>query len=318
MSRKRTIEEAKELFKERGLVLLEDVYISNKKKMKCCCPNHPDKEIYLKTNDIISGHGCKYCGIERRVLKRRVPFESVKEAFEEKGYILISTQKDYVNSSSKLRYVCPYHKDKETYLTYGSLREGHGCRYCAGEENSKRQRKDFAEIERLFAEKGYILLSTKEKYKNSQSQLEYICPKHPDIVQDVSYHNFVSGTGCRYCASQNSSGERRIRELLEERRIAFEEQKKFKDLRNPKTGYLLSYDFYLPNYNILIEYQGGYHNGMVNKRNPKRQTEQQLKEQQDRDNLKREYAKNHNIKLLEIWYWDYKKIEEILNKELVK
>ena len=31
---------------------------------------------------------------------------------------------------------------------------------------------------------------------------------------------------------------------------------------------------------------------------------------------KREYAKNHNIKLLEIWYWDYDNIEEILNKEL--
>ena len=31
---------------------------------------------------------------------------------------------------------------------------------------------------------------------------------------------------------------------------------------------------------------------------------------------KREYAKNHNIKLLEIWYWDYDTIEEILNKEL--
>ena len=34
--------------------------------------------------------------------------------------------------------------------------------------------------------------------------------------------------------------------------------------------------------------------------------------------MKKEYAESHGIKLLEIWYWDYKKIEEILNKELVK
>lgn len=31
---------------------------------------------------------------------------------------------------------------------------------------------------------------------------------------------------------------------------------------------------------------------------------------------KRQYAKDHNIKLLEIWYWDFDNIENILEKEL--
>lgn len=31
---------------------------------------------------------------------------------------------------------------------------------------------------------------------------------------------------------------------------------------------------------------------------------------------KRQYAKAHNIKLLEIWYWDFDNIEEILNKNI--
>jgi hypothetical protein len=38
--------------------------------------------------------------------------------------------------------------------------------------------------------------------------------------------------------------------------------------------------------------------------------------QQKIDQIKREYCKNNNIKLLEIPYWDFDKIEEILNKEL--
>ena len=38
-------------------------------------------------------------------------------------------------------------------------------------------------------------------------------------------------------------------------------------------------------------------------------------EQQIHDDIKRSYAKNHNIKLLEIWYWDFDDIENILQKE---
>ena len=38
--------------------------------------------------------------------------------------------------------------------------------------------------------------------------------------------------------------------------------------------------------------------------------------QQEHDKRKRQYAKDHNIKLIEIWYWDFDKIESILEKEL--
>lgn len=40
------------------------------------------------------------------------------------------------------------------------------------------------------------------------------------------------------------------------------------------------------------------------------------KKQQEHDRRKREYAKSHNIELLEIWYWDFDNIEEILDKRL--
>lgn len=36
----------------------------------------------------------------------------------------------------------------------------------------------------------------------------------------------------------------------------------------------------------------------------------------EHDKRKREYAKSHGYKLLEIWYYDYNNIEEILNREL--
>ena len=73
----------------------------------------------------------------------------------------------------------------------------------------------------------------------------------------------------------------------------------------------MSYDFYIPSYNLFIEYQGEYHDGTVSI-----QTEINFLRQQEHDKRKRNYAKLHNIQLLEIWYWDFDNIYEILNNTL--
>jgi len=44
--------------------------------------------------------------------------------------------------------------------------------------------------------------------------------------------------------------------------------------------------------------------------------EARFKKQLEHDRRKREYAKKHNINLLEIWYWDFDNIEKILDREL--
>ena len=65
-------------------------------------------------------------------------------------------------------------------------------------------------------------------------------------------------------------------------------------------------------YNILIEAQGQQHI------TPIRQFggEEQFQKQKEHDKRKRDYAEANGYKLLEIWYYDYDRIEEILNKEL--
>lgn len=56
---------------------------------------------------------------------------------------------------------------------------------------------------------------------------------------------------CPKCKS--SKGEIKVRNYLKEKNILFEEQKKFKKLGR------LSYDFYLPKKNLLIEFNGEQH-----------------------------------------------------------
>ena len=87
-------------------------------------------------------------------------------------------------------------------------------------------------------------------------------------------------------------------------------QHKYDNLRGVNNG-LLSYDFYLEQYNLLIEYQGQYHDGTA-----RNQTKEQFEIQQEHDRRKKEYTKSHNIELLEIWYWDFDNIETILNNKL--
>ena len=74
----------------------------------------------------------------------------------------------------------------------------------------------------------------------------------------------------------------------------------------------LSYDFYLPQCNVLVECQGIQHYEPIEYFGG----EEQFAIQQEHDKRKREYAEKNGYKLLEIWYYDYDKIEEILNREL--
>ena len=87
-------------------------------------------------------------------------------------------------------------------------------------------------------------------------------------------------------------------------------QMTFDGLVGVKKG-LLSYDFYIPKYNLLIEYQGEYHDG-----NTRNQSNEDINRQKEHDRRKKEYAKSNGYNFLEIWYWDFDNIEEILEMHL--
>ncbi|ARQ95824.1 hypothetical protein qdsa001_68 [Staphylococcus phage qdsa001] len=85
-----------------------------------------------------------------------------------------------------------------------------------------------------------------------------------------------------------------------ENNIRYEEQKKFEGLVNI---FQLSYDFYLPDYNILIEYQGEQHFkpktfGGISKELAK----ERFKKQQVNDKIKNKFAKDNDFVLWEPTY----------------
>ena len=127
----------------------------------------------------------------------------------------------------------------------------------------------------------------------------------------ISCYSFTNGRRCPIC--KESHGERKIREYLTKNNIEFIPQKKFPKLLG--TGNKpLSYDFYIPSKNLLIEFQGEQHYRPVDFNNEgMEQAEKNFEIQQEHDKRKREYAQQNNIDLLEFAYIDEDKIEEILD-----
>lgn len=102
------------------------------------------------------------------------------------------------------------------------------------------------------------------------------------------------------CGCITSVGEENIRNLLNQNNIIFETQKTFPDLRIEDIWFY-RYDFYLPDFNRLIEFDGEQHYSYSNKG---WNTEDKFCKTQESDKIKNEYALSHNIDLVRIPYWE--------------
>lgn len=126
--------------------------------------------------------------------------------------------------------------------------------------------------------------------------------------------NLKKGTGCPKC--KQSHGEEKVENWLKENNVSYLREYRFSDCKYKRT---LPFDFYLPDYNLCIEYQGKQHykpctiNGMT-----KQQSEFNFKLQKTKDRIKKQYCLNNNIAFLEISYKDYNVLERILEFKILK
>lgn len=86
----------------------------------------------------------------------------------------------------------------------------------------------------------------------------------------------------------------------------------FKNCVNPKTNNVLFFDFYLPDYNICIEYDGEQHYKKT------RWSHDDFEERKYRDSIKNQYCLNNDIPLIRIPYWDYDKLDKNYLLQLIE
>ena len=75
---------------------------------------------------------------------------------------------------------------------------------------------------------------------------------------------------------------------------------------------MLSFDYYLPDYNLLIEYQGIQHEKPVNFGFGNDYAKDKFIKQQEHDKRKSNFALKHNYLLLNIWHYDFENINTII------
>lgn len=137
----------------------------------------------------------------------------------------------------------------------------------------------------------------------------------PTLKYVYNLLNGKSSIRCDKCGHK-SKGEEKIIEIFDKYKLIHNKdyvcQKKFYGLVGVNKGNL-SYDFYLSKLNLLIEFQGIQHEKFVEGLHS---SIEDFKIQLEHDKRKREYASNHDIKLLEIWHYEFNDIEKILCKEI--
>lgn len=251
--------------------------------------------------NLIQGIGCVKCSSKIKGDKFRLSHDEyinrlniINDKIEVLG--------NYVNGNTKILCRCKV-DGYEWYAYPFGLLKGHGCPKCAGVLKIT----DSEFRSRVFEINPNIEILS--PYINAYSKVKCRC-KIDNFIWFVIPGSLFENSGCPKCCE--SKGEKRIGKFLSLNNILNIPQKKFDDLYGLKSR-KLSYDFYLPEYNLLIEYQGEQHsefNSYFHK------TEIRFEQQLERDIMKREYAKINSINLLEIWYWDFNNIEDILSKEL--
>ena len=127
-------------FEKVGYMLITKEYKNNLTPLEYICLNHIEEGIQISNYANLKHHGsrCEKCGRERTGDKLRLDFKIVKKAFEDRGYILLSDENEYKSDESKLRFICPLHKNDPQEISYVHLvHHNQGCRECYKEKMSE-------------------------------------------------------------------------------------------------------------------------------------------------------------------------------------
>lgn len=265
--------------------LLSTEYKNNSTPLEMICPDgHLCKISFANFKN--KNRRCSRCNGNGKYTE-----EEIRIMLKKEGYILLSK---YKNANSKIIIKCFHGHLWKT--TWGKFQSGRRCPYCSGKFNSYETIKELIE-----SEEGYRLLS--KKCNQLRDVVEVEC-KHGHVYK-TTVANFKNGCRCPYC--NESKGEKEVEKFLNKYNMNFKSQYKFNDCKWYKA---LPFDFYLPQYNIAIEYDGEFHYKMIMKFD-------EFVNQKIRDTIKTKYCEDNNIKLIRIPYWDFDRIEEILSKEIL-
>ena len=195
------------------------------------------------------------------------------------------------------KYVCfvECHKCNQIFhKTFQSMLTNSTCYYCTNKQ--KLNEEGF----KASLSEEYSLIG---EYKNYEDKIKI---KHNKcgFIWNTTPHKMANYIGCPLCNKKRSKGEQKIARWLSNNNYYYETEKSFEWQSNKKRRY----DFYIPSYNLIIEFMGQQHYSQSTFLK-----DSVLEEQQKIDKIKKEECLKIGYLYKEISYKDYNNIDSILS-----
>lgn len=236
-------------------------------------------------------------GICKNNTKRiRAAANFIKKAKQIHGDKFDYSETKYERSCLKVKIKC--NRCNQYFLqTPNSHLTGNGCPYCKNELNGIKQMKSqeqfIKEATEIFSE---LYDYSWVEYKGAHHKVKILCNKCKRFFYKSPDKHISTKQGCPYCSKTASRGEKEVANWLLKNNIKFIQQKRFKDCKDIRT---LPFDFYLPDYDVCIEYQGRQHY-IKDKHSKFLKNITDLAYIKQHDTLKKQYCMKKGIKLIEI------------------
>lgn len=293
-----------------GDTLMSTEYYTITALMKFKCGNCTD--IFETTlTQYRLGNGCLKCFGQKRYTQGEVA-----KIVLDGGDTLIS---QYVRFTNKIEIQCSRCKNNYSTLL-GNYLKGRRCRACGLLVKAGKRRLKFADVKKYIEGCGETLLS--DVYTSSKLPLKIRCNKckgeYERTYSTFKYHN----SRCDTCYGKQSKGETRVETCLTSLGLHFKAEKRFVDC---KCKIPLPFDFYVFSTDSLkkeidiqrhfcIEYQGEQHYKAIGIYGG----EEGYKKCIVNDNIKKDYCAKVKIPLLVIPYWDFDRIDKLIEEFILE
>lgn len=196
-------------------------------------------------------------------------------------------------------------------FTHSASAGSMGCPHCYknNKMNSKKFQKQIDEI--TYKKKEFEVVG---EYKDTDTKISIkhnVCGNTFKITPNA----FMKTPKCGVCEKDMSLGEKKVSDILNDLNFIFKREYKFQDCKNKVA---LAFDFALFDKNnkliCLLEYDGVQHYFPVDSFGGIEAYEDGVL----KDQIKNEYCKNNNIKLIRIPYWELDNLKKFLEKQFKK